>query len=721
MLMFYLRYRRGWLKVVLLLAMIPLLLAAGAYAVLYRISGYTFLQQQTAAALAGTQRKANFDADVGRTLFPRPTIVLRHFSLTEADGQTPVLRAKEMRVGLAWRSLLGQPEVEKLVLQDVGALAVRGDNGQWNFSDFLDKPAGNIAVNRVQIANGNLMIQAFGRQIELKNMDYRQSRDDGAHFPYSLRATATHPAWQKLELSAHGQAVWDKGMFTLPDLLVQFDGMENNESFSGSLSGKVRFPNRVFHAEQGKLIFRSNRFASHTDLNIGRMFQQNDHLQIYDVNSVFTGNDEQRRYNGTLTVKQAQLAQGHLLVPQLAADLAAQASGSERLHVDITGAAGWQPEQGFAMPDFKLSTRQEKTGGVPRFVSEWTGGLSLGGMENWQIQAQGSFDRHPAMFELKRDGDNIDGQVELAKLNLGNYLDNFSRHADHPYPAWLKDRLKTNILITINALNVPGLEIFNIRTVLKADEAQAQFSPLIADLYSGHAEGSLSISNSRPTQYTLKQKAESVQIRPLMQDLFRNSSLSGKGKADLNFTTSGSNRRELTENLSGSLNINVENGFWHGISIRELMKAATAEDAAEDGTLALGDDDTKRSTPFDTFELKAKIQNGVSKHRTDGRFSAPAVRMMGKGETNLYSGLMSEDLSIVSNNGRDTLPLRLSGSMDNPSISLNYNKITSGLNTPKEKQQAVTGALKKQWEWIKEQSRKTKQESASEAATPKPW
>ena len=205
-----------------------------------------------------------------------------------------------------------------------------------------------------------------------------------------------------------------------------------------------------------------------------------------------------------------------------------------------------------------------------------------------------------------------------------------------------------------------------------------------------------------------------------MQDLFRNSSLSGKGKADLNFTTSGSNRRELTENLSGSLNINVENGFWHGISIRELMKAATAEDAAEDGTLALGDDDTKRSTPFDTFELKAKIQNGVSKHRTDGRFSAPAVRMVGKGETNLYSGMMSEDLSIVSNNGRDTLPLRLSGSMDNPSISLNYNKITSGLNTPKEKQQAVTGALKKQWEWIKEQSRKTKQESASEAAAPKP-
>ena len=90
--------------------------------------------------------------------------------------------------------------------------------------------------------------------------------------------------------------------------------------------------------------------------------------------------------------------------------------------------------------------------------------------------------------------------------------------------------------------------------------------------------------------------------------------------------------------------------------------------------------------------------------------------MGGKGETNLYSGLMNEDISILSNNGKDTLPLRLSGSMDNPSISLNYQKITSGLSTAKEKQEAVTGALRKQWEWIKEQSRKKQEEqSASEA------
>ncbi|UOP04673.1 AsmA family protein [Conchiformibius kuhniae] len=718
----YFRYNRLWLKILLVLLLLAGLLLGGAYAVLYRVSSYEALQQQANAALHGTQRKISFDADIGRTLFPRPTIVLHHFSLTEPDGQTPVVRAKEMRVGLAWASLLGKAQVEKLVLADVAAFVARNDDGRWNFADLLDRPSeGTPDINRVHISNGNLMIQAFDRQLELKHIEYRQSRQSAERFPYTLRAQAVHPAWEQLELSARGQAVFERGVFGLPDVLVQFDGMENKESFSGSLSGKMRFPNRILHAEQGKLIVRSNRFASHTDLNIGRVFQQNGYLQINDINSVFTGSDEQRRYNGTVAVKQAQLASDRLTVPDLVADVSAQASGSERIHLNIKGAANWQQQQGFAMPDFKLSTRQEQAGGLPRFISEWSGALAVQGVQDWQIKAQGAFDRHPAMLELKRDNDNIDGQIELAKLNLGNYLDNISRHAESPYPAWLKDRLKTDILITVNALNLPGLEVFNIRTVLKADEAQMQFSPLIADLYSGHAEGSLSISNSQPTQYTLKQKAEDVQIRPLMQDLFRNGSISGKGRADLNFTTSGSTRRELTENLSGLLSINVENGYWHGISIRELMKAATADDAAEDGTLSIGDDDTKRSTPFSAFELKAKIENGISKHRTDGTFTAPAVRMTGKGETNLYSGMMSEDLSIVSNNGRDTLPLRLSGSMDNPSVSLNYNKITSGLNTPKEKQQAVTGALKKQWEWIKEQNRKKQQEAqqtASETAQP---
>lgn len=725
MLAFYFRYNRFWLKVILLIILFITLSTGGLYAVLYRISGYDFLHKQAETLLHGTGRHAAFDAKIKRTLFPRPTIILNHFSLSESDGQTPAVRVQEVRIGLGWKSLLGNIQIEKLVLNDLAAVASRNSRGQWNIDDLLDNPTSHhVDFNRIQINNGQLMIQALNRQLELKNISYNQSHQETDHFPYVLRAIAVHPLWEKLEISARGTAVLDHNTFTLPDFLLQFDGIENKESFSGSLSGQLRFPNRILDAEQTKLIFRSNRFTSHTDLNIGRITQHNEHLQIHDVNSVFTGNDEQHRYSGTFAIKQAKLSIDELLIPEITADLAAQADGSESINLSMQSSAQWHTENGLTLPDFKINTRQDKIGGLPRFISEWNGSLEASELHHWQIKAEGSLDRHPATITLSRDNDNIDGEIELAKLNLGNYLDNFQQQTGNPYPTWLKDRLKTNLLIVVNAMNIPGLEIFNIRTVLKADETQAQFSPLIADLYSGHAEGSLTISNSQPAQYTLKQTAEDVQIRPLMQDLFRNGSLSGQGQAELNFTTTGTNRRELTENLSGSLNINVKNGYWHGINIRELMQAATAaadESEQTDNTLSLGEtSDTKRATPFESFELKAKIQNGISKHRTEGRFTAPTVRMVGKGETNLYSGMMNDDISIYSNNGKDTLPLRLAGSMDNPSISLNYKKITSGLNTPKEKQKAVTGALKKQWEWIKEQSRKKQleEEAASAAAEP---
>lgn len=713
MLAFYFRYNRFWLKVLLAIIVLAILLFSGAYALLYRYSSFEYLQQQSVHMLKNTKRKASFDADIKRNLFPRPTIILNHFTLSEPDGQTPAARAKEIRIGLGWKSLLGQIEIEKLVINDLVGVVHRDIKGKWNFEDlFQQNQSSNI--NRIQINNGSIMLQAFGQDISLKEISYSQFRQDNHHFPYTLRAQAQHSAWENLAIRAQGQATIDKGVFTLPDALVQFEGQENKESFSGSFAGNIRFPTGQFQAQQSTFIIDSNRFDFHNNMNIKQITEQANQLQLNDINSVFTATDKTRNYNGTLTIKQTQLNTNSITSPEINLSINAQDSGSDSINASLKGSAQWQRDTGLQMPDVQFNTRQDQSGGLPRFISELNGKIEANDIQNWHIQAQGLFDRHPLTIELKRESDNIDGQLEFTKLNLNNYLNAIEQRAENPYPQWLNNRLRGNILLTINELNLPSLEIHNIRSVLKADEAQIQLSPLVADLYSGHSEGSLTIANGQPVQYTLKQKADGVQIRPLMQDLFRNSSISGKGQADLNFTTTGTNRRELTENLSGSLDINVENGYWHGINIRELMQAATAEGNDEkesnQNNLLVGDNDTKRATPFETFILKSKIQNGISKHRTEANFSIPAVRMNGKGETNLYSGMMNDDISILSNNGKNTLPLRLSGSMDNPSISLNYQKITNGLNTPKEKQEAVTRALQKQWEWIKEQSLKKQQE-----------
>ena len=51
--------------------------------------------------------------------------------------------------------------------------------------------------------------------------------------------------------------------------------------------------------------------------------------------------------------------------------------------------------------------------------------------------------------------------------------------------------------------------------------------------------------------------------------------------------------------------------------------------------------------------------------------------------------------------GSDTLlPLKISGSLTRPSFSLDFQRLTEGLNTPQQKEQALRQTLKQQWLWL---------------------
>ena len=75
--------------------------------------------------------------------------------------------------------------------------------------------------------------------------------------------------------------------------------------------------------------------------------------------------------------------------------------------------------------------------------------------------------------------------------------------------------------------------------------------------------------------------------------------------------------------------------------------------------------------------------------------------MTGQGETNLATGQIREDITIIGQDQTNPLPLRLSGNIERPSVTLDYQRITSGLATSEEKKKAVSETLKQQWEWLK--------------------
>lgn len=696
-----------WFRLSFYGALVVFALGLGLYAAFYFVYDAQKLGEMANQALTGTQRQITFNGDVRRRLTPRPTLILRDVILTEPDGKTPAAKVGEMRIGVAWNSLLGKAEIEKLVLNDVAAVLSRNEQGAWNFADLLNQSAGNLPINRALIHNGNLLLQIHNQQIQIQQINY-QHEHEGKDVRYHFQAQAKHDAWQKLNLQAQGIAKNENGNLLLPNVLMRFNGQENNQDFSGSLTTRITANPTQIVADNSQLIVRSNRFTSHSDMTVKKITQTGNDWRVQDVNSVFTGNQANQQYSGTMTIGEANWRnqQWHSQEMTLDLDIRDPDVGTSRLA--LNGSATWQPNQSFTMPDVKISTRQEPTGKVPRLISEFSGSLNVQNTQNWQAQAQGMLDRQPASFSFMRQGDDVSGTVQLAKLNLDNYMTAIQQSAASAYPQWLREGGRARIDVAINTLNLPTLEVNNIKTTLWADKQNMIFEPLHADLYSGHTSGNLVILNQQPVAYTLQQKAENVQILPLMQDLFRSSALSGRGNAELAFSTTGSTRQQLTENLSGSLKLNVADGNWHGLNIAELINNANNGAAKLQSELGV-------ATPFSSFILDSTISKGVSGHSVVAQFTQPNVEMKSDGQTNLFNGQINDNITLISNNGKDKLPIKLSGTIDNPSISLNYGKLTSGLKTAEQKKDAVENALKKQWDWIKESSEKAQIASAPSA------
>lgn len=696
-------FHRTWFRATLVCLVLLTAGVAGLYAAFYRLTDVAHLQKLAADTMIGQSRKITFDAQVERQLLPRPTVVLKNLTLSENDGRTPAITVKQAKVGVAWASVLGDWTVEKLVLDDLATVLTRDEQGNWNIADlFQSQQTQKVKFNRVVVENGNILLQAFGRRMQLSELSYQQTQANATGIPYLLVAKAKNEAWQDLNLKLQGHLHTEQG-FSLPDLVLQFDGNENGRAFSGSLVSQMGVQNGNFVAKNNKLVIRTDRLTGHADVKIDNVVGENDYLLLNNINSVFTGSlKNNNRVSGTLVSRQAKLDTKQLASDELTVNLSSKTADSNDLNFTATTATTWHTQNGLDFPKFQLSTRQDLPNGLPRFLSDWTGSLKFQNEKNWQLQAQGQFDKHPISLAFEREHNTINGAVQLAKIDFSNYMNGLERNIENPYPEWLTGALVANVDLDVGTMSIPALEVNNIKTKLRATSKEIRFEPFSADLYGGHTEGTLLLNNQQPVQYVIKQKAEEVQVRPMMQDLFRNGTIGGKGEVELNFTTTGASRQELTEGLSGSLNINVKNGSWYGINIRELMKAA----AASDGTGMLNFTNSQENgTPFETFEFKSKIENGVSKHSSKSAFTSPVVGMKAKGETSLYSGRMSEDVDIQSNNGKDTLPLRVTGTLDNPAISLNYQKITSGLKTPEEKKDAVTNALKKQWDWMREQGK----------------
>ncbi|HFC3029853.1 TPA: AsmA family protein [Neisseria gonorrhoeae] len=674
-----------------------LLAAVGLHASVYRTFTPENIRSRLQQSIAHTHRKISFDADIRRRLLPRPTVILKNLTITEPDGGRVAVSVKETKIGLSWKNLWSDRiQVEKWVVSGADLALTRDRNGAWNIQDLFDGAKHSASVNRIIVENSTVRLNFLQQQLILKEISLNLQSPDSSGQQFESSGILV---WRKLSVPWKSRGLFLSDGIGTPEISpfhfeasTSLDGHGITISTTGSPS--VRF--NAGGADAAGLGLRADTsFRNlHLTAQIPALALKNNSIKTGTVNGTFTAGGEYARWDGSFKLDKANLHSGIANIGN------AEISGSfktPRLQTNFSLGSPlvWSRDNGLDAPRLHISTLQDTVDRLPqpRFISRLDGSLSIPNLQNWNAELNGTFDRQPvaAKFKYTREGaPHLEAAAALQKLNLAPYLDEFRQQNGKIFPDIL-GRLSGNVEahLKIGSIQLPGLQLDDMETYLHADKDHIALSRFKSGLYGGHTEGGISIANTRPATYRLQQNASNIQIQPLLQDLFGFHSFSGNGDAVIDLTASGENRKQLIRSLQGSLSLNISNGAWHGIDMDSFLKNGLS------GKIS-------GSTPFYRFTLNSEISDGISRH-IDTELFSDSLYVTSNGYTNLDTQELSEDVLIRNavHPKNKPIPLKITGTVDKPSITVDYGRLTGGINSRKEKQKILEDTLLEQWQWLK--------------------
>lgn len=691
-----------WLKTLSTCLTGSILAGIAGYTALYQASSPERLQQAAEAAIAGSGRHIRFDADIGRSLFPRPTFTLRNLTISEPNDSKAAIHVGEVRTGIAWTSLFNAtPAIEKWIWIKPDIHLYRRADGEWSLAD-LARHTHQSTVNRLIIEDGRIHIEQPERTDTLTALYAKISGLSAAESQFEAKGETEQPFWQTIKWQFAGTVEHLRPQsWHIPNFTLKADAAPAGHALTIKADTAITRNTDGLQTGTIKLQADSPDDTLHLNAESSGLHWQNGRLRLGETNGLATVRQNDSGWDGSINISQIDWRPTLLLANQIQLKASQHTPGYLNTF-DIGTAVSWQNNRGILLDGFKLSTRQENrhAAGQARFISQLEGQLSSADGWRWQADLQGQIDRQRASVQADYQVGtpaSLRLSLYLSKFSLTPYWENLQDEGSNRYPAWLTDGRLANVQadIRIDTLSTPGITIDNFATLLEADRRQIRLSSLTAMLYGGHTKGSITLSNANPPALQLQQHFQNVQINPLLQNLLGLNNLSGKGDAVVDLNSKGRNRAEWLNSLGGQVSIKVKNGSLAGVDLAKILQNLRQNQTEQ----PIHDN---QQTPFERFTLESQIQNGIS-HPSRSELVSGNVTVVSEGKTDFSRETLQEKLTVnVHNQGRSSsIPLNLSGSFSAPAVSLDYQRLTDGLSTPEEKQQALSNALKEQWQWLK--------------------
>ncbi len=178
---------------------------------------------------------------------------------------------------------------------------------------------------------------------------------------------------------------------------------------------------------------------------------------------------------------------------------------------------------------------------------------------------------------------------------------------------------------------------------------------------------------------------QNVALGALLRDVAQKDVLDGRGNVTLDVQTSGGTVTALKKALAGSARVEMKDGAIKGINLAESARNARSALGAKQAKA-----DPSQKTDFSELSASFNIKNGVA-HNDDLKAASPFLRLGGAGNLDIGNNgidyLAKATLAATSKGqgGRDvanvagvTIPVKLSGALDNPAWHVDYSALLGG-------------------------------------------
>lgn len=314
-------------------------------------------------------------------------------------------------------------------------------------------------------------------------------------------------------------------------------------------------------------------------------------------------------------------------------------SGDQSFKLDAKATVPTGPVEGLTVPiDFKL----DAPGTLPQALSG-NGEIKLGGstiaINNLSgMLGAARFSGHASIEATTKP---------LVKVNLDFKqldIDAPAATGSKPPPqGWSETPIKLDGLnyvdadfqISAAALNVGSLKLAPVKVDGTLASGIVRMTLSEMGLYEGKAAVGIALDASIPSPiYALRADLRGVRAMPLLTSAADFTWLDGKMQAQLDVRTTGRNQREMVANLSGTTNVDFQDGQIRGINVAQMIRNLTSS------TLSGWQESGQQNTDLTELHANFRIEKGKAE-TSDLRLAGPLVRITGAGSTDLNAKSMS--------------------------------------------------------------------------------